>query len=64
MLVLGVESAAHPVESRLAELTDARAATAAAWWPPRRDGRRDAAADAWRSSFLRDALRAATGWPA
>ncbi|TFV51783.1 FAD-binding oxidoreductase [Blastococcus sp. TF02A-35] len=51
VLVLGVESAAVPVEGRLAELTDlARAhggVVAVA------DGGRDSAADAWRSTFLR-----------
>ncbi|SOC52289.1 alkyldihydroxyacetonephosphate synthase [Blastococcus aggregatus] len=52
VLVLGVESAAHPVDSRLEELlTLARDCGGVV--APRRDGPRDAAADAWRSSFLR-----------
>jgi len=50
VLVLGVESAVHPVESRLAELTalarDSGGALAA-------DAGKDSAADAWRSAFLR-----------
>ncbi|HET6392739.1 MAG TPA: FAD-binding oxidoreductase [Blastococcus sp.] len=50
VLVLGVESAALPVESRLAELTslarDSGGVVAA-------DAGRDPAADAWRSAFLR-----------
>jgi alkyldihydroxyacetonephosphate synthase len=51
VLVLGVESAVHPVESRLGELTDlarghgGRVSTG--------DGGTDAAADTWRSAFLR-----------
>ncbi|RBY96859.1 FAD-binding oxidoreductase [Blastococcus sp. TF02-8] len=51
VLVLGVESAAVPVGSRLAELADlarAHGGTVAV-----ADGSRDAAADAWRSTFLR-----------
>ncbi|WP_346620766.1 FAD-binding oxidoreductase [Blastococcus montanus] len=51
VLVLGVESAAHPVESRLTELTGlarAHGGTVAAG-----GGGRDTAADTWRSAFLR-----------
>jgi alkyldihydroxyacetonephosphate synthase len=51
VLVLGVESAHHPVESRLTELLDVvrdHGGTAR----PSADGR-DEAADAWRSAFLR-----------
>jgi alkyldihydroxyacetonephosphate synthase len=51
VLVLGVESAVHPVESRLAELTElarAHSGSVAAG-----DGGKDAAADAWRTAFLR-----------
>ncbi|MDP5184905.1 FAD-binding oxidoreductase [Blastococcus sp. BMG 814] len=51
VLVLGVESAVHPVAGRLAELTDlARAHGGRVADAP---GAGDAAADAWRSSFLR-----------
>jgi alkyldihydroxyacetonephosphate synthase len=53
VLVLGVESAQHPVESRLAELTDlARdsGGTVAARGP---DPAADDAAGAWRAAFLR-----------
>lgn len=52
VLVLGVESAAHPVESRLAELV-ALVEDHGGVVAPSQDGPRDAAADAWRSSFLR-----------
>ena len=52
VLVLGVESAAHPVESRLDELTGL-ARDAGGVVAPRREGARDATADAWRSSFMR-----------
>src|SRR5688500_16710349 len=52
VLVLGVESAVHRVESRLDELT-ALARDSGGVVAPRTDGPRDAAADRWRSSFLR-----------
>jgi alkyldihydroxyacetonephosphate synthase len=51
VLVLGVESAVHPVEGRLAELTDlarAHGGTVAAG-----NGNADSAADTWRTAFLR-----------
>ncbi|MDT0274442.1 FAD-binding oxidoreductase [Blastococcus goldschmidtiae] len=52
VLVLGVESAVHPVESRLEELTGL-ARDSGGVVAPRREGARDTAADAWRTSFLR-----------
>ncbi|MCZ2858847.1 FAD-binding oxidoreductase [Blastococcus sp. VKM Ac-2987] len=51
VLVLGVESAAHPVASRLAELTDL--AREHGGVVAEAGGGTDAAADAWRSTFLR-----------
>ncbi|TQN40759.1 alkyldihydroxyacetonephosphate synthase [Blastococcus colisei] len=51
VLVLGVESAVHPVEGRLAELTDLAHAHGGA--VAARAGARDGAAEAWRSAFLR-----------
>ncbi|MDK3255183.1 FAD-binding oxidoreductase [Blastococcus capsensis] len=51
VLVLGVESAAHPVAHRLDELTDLARSCGGAVAP--RDGGRDAAADTWRTAFLR-----------
>jgi alkyldihydroxyacetonephosphate synthase len=52
VLVLGVESAAHPVDDRLAELLDL-ARDCGGTVAPSSDTGRDAAADAWRSTFLR-----------
>ncbi|WP_206340270.1 FAD-binding oxidoreductase [Blastococcus litoris] len=49
VLVLGVESAVHPVESRLAELT----ALAQDAGGTVEEGSRGSAADTWRSAFLR-----------
>ena len=51
VLVLGVESAGHPVESRLAELTDLARSHGGSLSPA--DGDRDSAADTWRTAFLR-----------
>jgi alkyldihydroxyacetonephosphate synthase len=51
VLVLGVESAVHPVDGRLAELVDL-ARDAGGVPAPARDGAPDAA-EAWRSAFLR-----------
>jgi alkyldihydroxyacetonephosphate synthase len=50
VLVLGVESAVHPVESRLAELTSLAREHGG---QVASDGRGGSAADAWRSAFLR-----------
>ena len=52
VLVLGVESAVQPVDSRLAELVTL-AADHGGTVAPASDGGRDDAADAWRSAFLR-----------
>ncbi len=52
LLVLGVESAAVPVDGRLAELLDLARDHGGTPAPPAGDGR-DEAAQAWRSSFLR-----------
>jgi alkyldihydroxyacetonephosphate synthase len=52
VLVLGVESAAHPVDGRLAQLLDLARDCGGTVAPSSRGGR-DAAADAWRSTFLR-----------
>ncbi|MGY1803268.1 FAD-binding oxidoreductase [Blastococcus sp. SYSU D00922] len=52
VLVLGVESAVHPVESRLAELTSL-ARDCGGTVAEGGSGGGDAAADAWRSAFLR-----------
>lgn len=52
VLVLGVESAVHPVDGRLAELVDLVRDHGATVAPPSGGGRDDAA-DAWRSTFLR-----------
>ena len=49
VLVLGVESAVHPVESRLTELTDLARASGGSVT----EGGGGEAADAWRSTFLR-----------
>ena len=51
VLVLGVESAVHPVESRLAELVEI--ARDAGGTVTGADGGPDRAAEAWRSTFLR-----------
>jgi alkyldihydroxyacetonephosphate synthase len=51
VLVLGVESAAHPVDGRLAELVDLARDTGGEP-APAREGAPDAA-EAWRSAFLR-----------
>jgi len=51
VLVLGVESAHHPVESRLTELLDVVRDSGGT--PRPSAGGRDEAADAWRSAFLR-----------
>ncbi|MGY2001482.1 FAD-binding oxidoreductase [Blastococcus sp. SYSU DS1024] len=51
VLVLGVESAVHPVEGRLTELTDL--AREHGGVVASGGGGTDAAADAWRSAFLR-----------
>jgi alkyldihydroxyacetonephosphate synthase len=51
VLVLGVESAGHPVESRLAELTGLARAHGGSLSSG--DGGRDSAADTWRTAFLR-----------
>jgi alkyldihydroxyacetonephosphate synthase len=51
VLVLGVESAGHPVESRLAELTDLARSHGGSLSPADGDG--DSAADTWRTAFLR-----------
>jgi alkyldihydroxyacetonephosphate synthase len=52
VLVLGVESAAHPVDGRLTELLDL-ARDGGGTVAPSSGGGRDDAADAWRSTFLR-----------
>jgi alkyldihydroxyacetonephosphate synthase len=51
VLVLGVESAAHPVDGRLAELLDVARDHGGTADPA--DGGTSSAADAWRSTFLR-----------
>jgi alkyldihydroxyacetonephosphate synthase len=51
VLVLGVESAAHPVDGRLADLTDL--ARDHGGVVPARDGAPGGAADTWRKAFLR-----------
>ena len=50
-VVLGVESALNPVESRLAELTGLARSHGGS--PSPADGDRDSAADTWRTAFLR-----------
>ena len=52
VLVLGVESATHPVEGRLTELLDL-ARDCGGTVAPSSDGSGDDAADAWRAAFLR-----------
>ena len=52
VLVLGVESAAHPVDGRLTELLDL-ARDCGGTVAPSSGGGRDDAAEAWRSTFLR-----------
>jgi alkyldihydroxyacetonephosphate synthase len=52
VLVLGVESAGHPVEGRLAELVDLARDSGGTPAEPA-DGGPDRAAQAWRSAFLR-----------
>jgi alkyldihydroxyacetonephosphate synthase len=51
VLVLGVESASSPVDTRLAELLDLARSCGGTVSPG--DGAKDAAAEAWRSTFLR-----------
>jgi alkyldihydroxyacetonephosphate synthase len=52
VLVLGVESAVHPVDGRLSELLDL-ARDCGGTVSPSAGGGRDDAAEAWRSTFLR-----------